>query len=350
MLMHSVSADSARQLAGLLEGASGICIFTHMHPDGDAVGSSTALLHYLESRGKHATVLLPDPCPEPISFLLPDSGVICVSDAPDAAAAALKGCDLIFGLDFNTPSRTGCAEQMFRDAAVTKVLIDHHLNPDTEAFDLMFSETEVSSASELLYHVLMALPDNGGDVFRLPSDTARAIMAGMTTDTNNFANSVFPSTLRMASALLDRGVDRDELIMLIYNRYRENRVRAMSYLLSERLRLCGNGAAYMILDKATKQRFDLRDGETEGLVNIPLTIGTVRLSILLTEDDGFFRVSIRSKKGTSANMLARESFNGGGHECAAGGRIWFPGDISGPDQAESYVLDMTARFMQKSND
>lgn len=342
--------EGTRQLASLLEGASKVCIMTHMHPDGDAVGSSTALMHYLESRGKHATVLLPDPCPETISFLLPDSGIITVSDAPEAASAAIRDCDLIIGLDFNTPSRTGCAEQLFRSATAPKVLIDHHLNPDNGVFDLIFSETEISSASELLFYVLTALPGNEGSADNLPIETATAIMAGMTTDTNNFANSVFPSTLRMASMLLDRGVDRDGLIMLLYNRYRENRVRAMSYLLSEKLTLCGNGAAYMILDKTTRQRFDLRDGETEGLVNIPLTIGEIRLSILLTEDDGYFRVSVRSKKGTSANMLARESFNGGGHECAAGGRLWFPGDIPGPEHAEAYVRDVTARFMQKSND
>ena len=182
-------------------------------------------------------------------------------------------------------------------------MIDHHLNPDRASFELVFSETEVSSASELLYQVLLALP-GVGSAERLPLDVLTPLMAGMTTDTNNFANSVFPGTLRMASELIAAGVDRDRILSDLYNNYRENRLRLMGYLLSDNLVITPEGAAVMILDKETQERFGFRQGESEGFVNIPLAVSDVKISLFLTEEDGKFRVSIRSKRGISANKLA----------------------------------------------
>jgi hypothetical protein len=179
-----------------------------------------------------------------------------------------------------------------RDSIARKVLIDHHLNPERASFDLVFSESEISSASELLYQVLLALP-GVGTADRLPLDVLTSLMTGMTTDTNNFANSVFPSTLQMASELLAAGVDRDALIDHLYHSYRENRLRAMGACLQERMRITPDGVAFIVLDRAFMERFDLQEGETEGFVNLPLGIGRVRLSLLLREDDGHFRVGLR---------------------------------------------------------
>jgi phosphoesterase RecJ-like protein len=173
-----------------------------------------------------------------------------------------------------------------------------------------------------------------------------ALMTGMTTDTNNFANSVFPSTLQMASELLAAGVDRNALLGHLYQNYRENRFRAMGAVLAERMVVRPDGVAYIILDRAFLQRFDIQEGETEGFVNLPLGIGGVRISLLLREDEGHFRVSIRSKAGVSANRLATEVFHGGGHEQAAGGKLHFPQDIATPADAEKFVSDVTARFMR----
>ena len=182
-----------------------------------------------------------------------------------------------------------------------------------------------------------------------PSATAMAIgtalIIGMTTDTNNFANSVFPSTFRMASELIAAGVDRDALLQQLYNSYRENRVRLMGYMQSEQLHILPDGAAYMILTRDIQQRFDLQEGESEGLVNVPLTIGQVKLSVLLKEDDGHFRVSVRSKKGTSAQQLARQYFHGGGHENAAGGKLYIGEDISNAADAPAYVERVLKSFL-----
>ena len=148
-----------------------------------------------------------------------------------------------------------------------------------------------------------------------------------------------------ASELIAAGVDRDALLQQLYNSYRENRVRLFGHMQANELRILGE-AACMILTKDLQQRFDVREGETEGLVNVPLTIADVRLSIFLKEDDGHFRVSIRSKKGTSAQQLAVNYFHGGGHENAAGGKLFIGEDIPRPEDAAAYVESALKSFLQ----
>jgi len=323
-----------------------VCIVVHTHPDGDALGSGSALLSYLRlRRGLQACLLLPDPAGDYLSFLAPAADMLTASADPQQAQERLARADLVVCLDMNGFSRAGILEEPLRASRARKVLVDHHAGPDRASFDLVFSETQISSASELLYQVLLALPDVGR-TDRLPLQVLTPLMAGMTTDTNNFANSVFPSTLQMASELLAAGVDRDALLDALYHRYRENRFRAMGSYLDELLRITADGVAYAVLRRDFIDRFDLREGEMEGFVNLPLGIGSVRLSVFLREDDGHFRVSLRSKPGVSARRLAAEAFHGGGHECAAGGKLHFPGDIAGPEQAASYIETMTARFMR----
>ena len=339
--------NSIRTLDGLIEAAERITIAVHTHPDGDAAGSGAALLSYLrERRGKDAVLLLPDPLPDSLTFVLPRDGVMVYEEAPETACGRIAASDLLFGMDFNAFDRTGGAEIPLRESRAEKVLFDHHLSPDRAAFDLVFSRTDVSSACEVLFDTLLALPDIAGDAGKLPAACTYALMTGMTTDTNNFANSVFPGTLRMASALLAAGTDRDDILARLYNRYRENRFRLMGYLLSEVLRITPEGVAYMILRKEDQLRFNMRQGETEGFVNLPLGIDRVRMSLFLTEQEDHFRVSVRSKKGTSANRMAASRFHGGGHELAAGGKLYFPADIPGPDDAQAYILKGIEGFFE----
>ena len=197
------------------------------------------------------------------------------------------------------------------------------------------------------------MPDIKGDASRIPALAAASLMTGMTTDTNNFANSVFPSTLAMASGLLAAGVNRDRILQDLYNSYRENRLRMEGYLLHENMKITPEGVAYMIVDKKLASEFNIREGETEGFVNMPLAIGKVGMSIFLKEDgEGFFRVSVRSKKGISANKCATRYFHGGGHERASGGRLFFsrtdgvPADINAPGEAESYIVRSVAEFFK----
>ena len=380
--MDCITQDSLFKLQTLIDGASRVSVLGHTHPDGDALGSTGGLAVYLQERGKDVTVLFPDTPSDNLCFLVqPSCPLLCYDTHPDEADARIAESDLLFLVDCNGFSRMEGLEPALKASSARKVLIDHHLNPQRESFDLVFSTPEISSASELMYWILKGLDalennvspkvdkkadaletnvspeakkkaDASGDTSVSKADNAifisipigTSLLAGMTTDTNNFANSVYPSTFRMASELIAAGVDRDALLQQLYNSYRENRVRLFGYMQAEGLRILGE-AACMILTKDIQRRFDIREGETEGLVNVPLTIAGVRLSIFLKEDIGHFRVSIRSKKGTSAQQLAMQYFHGGGHENAAGGKLFIGQDIERADEAAAYVENALKTFL-----
>ena len=346
MCMEAVSQENIRAFREAIQQSTRIAVVGHTHPDGDALGSCTALSLWLAGRGKAVSCIFPDTPADNLLFILSPKVNYLYGDAHAAAAReALETCELIIQLDCNQFSRTEGLAPFLEASSAQKILIDHHLNPDRESFDIVFSTPEISSASELLYWVLKAAEGDTLGPLGLGMTIGTALMAGMTTDTNNFANSVFPSTFRMASELIAAGVNRDALLQQLYSSYRENRVRLMGYMQYEGLKVLPEGAAYMILTKEIMTRFDLREGESEGLVNVPLSIGAVKLSVLLKEDDGHFRVSVRSKKGTSAQQLAVRFFHGGGHENASGGKLFIGPDIANAQAAEAYVLNALKTFL-----
>lgn len=336
MYMKSLNPHDIAQLENIISTASDMVIVTHMKPDGDAIGSSTALYHFLKKTGTgKVQIVINDPAPRTLDFLvsqIPQSDLKIFSEDSTLAERAISEADTIFCLDFNAFHRTDKLCPALESSIARKVLIDHHLYPDAESFDLIFSETEVSSASELLYHILMATAAIGSDTGKLPSEAATSLMTGMTTDTNNFANSVYPSTLMMTSELLAAGTDRDFILDKLFNQHSESRLRLMGHMMKDLMKITEDGVAYIILDKSTQEQYNVQEGDTEGFANMPLSIAEIRMSLLLKEDDDRIRVSIRSRKGTSANACARAYFNGGGHECAAGGRLHIP-----VEEAAAYV-------------
>ncbi len=347
--MEDIQSHNIHALERMIAESKRICITTHMKPDGDAIGSVTALFHYLNMCGKsNVKIILNDRHPAYLNFLtdgIPPESLIVHQEKPAEAEVCISDSDLVFSLDYNAFHRTDRLQKALEDSKADKVLIDHHLNPDRGSFALSFSEIDVSSASELLYNILMETGRIAHDATMLPPECAVSLMTGMTTDTNNFANSTFPSTFRMASSLLAAGVDRDRILSNLYNNYSESRLRVMGHMMKDLLTITGDGVAYMVLDKKTQTEYDVREGDTEGFVNMPLSIAKVRMSLLLKEDDGRIRVSIRSKKGTSANRCAMLYFNGGGHENAAGGKLHVPSDIMGIEDAAEYIEKYTHKFL-----
>lgn len=346
--MNTINGSDIELLDSMIRKAKNIAIISHINPDGDAVGSTLGMYGYLDSIGRKARLVYPHVWPEALGFLLSDSlaADICIhEDKPNEAEEAIRNADLIFCMDLNSFARTGdTLAGILETSEAQKVLIDHHLDPDREKFGLTFSETEISSTAEYLYYILMAMPGIAGDVLRLPPLTVTACMTGMTTDTNNFANSVYPSTFRMASSLLEAGADRSNILENLFNSYREERLRLMGELVYDKMKITGDGVAYIVLDRKSIMKYGIRDGETEGFVNLPLSIAKVRMSIFLKEDKDRFRVSIRSKAGTSANRCAVKFFNGGGHELASGGRLMKPGDVADAKAAAEYIEKVTHIF------
>ena len=353
MRMRYSNLENTHKLHECISISSDIVIATHMKPDGDAIGSCLGIYHTLKLYGKSAKIVISDSPASNLDFLISEDirkDMFIHNLRKEETEEVIKGCDLLICLDFNAFHRTDTLENPLKESQAVKVLIDHHLSPDSEAFNLVFSETEVSSASELLYHILKTLPLIDNDPRRLPLQAATALMTGMTTDTNNFANSVYPSTFMMASELIDAGVDRNNIIQKIYNSFKESRIRLQGHILKDLMTITEDNVAYIILDKETMERYNVQEGDTEGFVNIPLSIDSVKMSILIKEDDGKARVSIRSKIGTSANRCARTYFNGGGHENAAGGRLYIPADIADIKAAAEYIERNTHIFMTQENE
>ena len=352
--MTDLTPYNLAAMISLIEKADRIVIAGHMKPDGDALGSCLGMYHYLRMLGKNSCkVVLPHRTPGYLDFLIDREtagDIIVHEDKTVMAEQAVADAGLIFCMDFNAFHRTDHLEDALTKASCPKILIDHHLNPDREKFTVSFSETGISSASELTYLILMQTPSIGGEAENLPSRCALALMTGMTTDTNNFANSVYPSTLRMAADLLEAGVDRGMIISNLYNQYRESRMRLMGHVLKDLMKITADGVAYIVLDRNTLKEYYIEDGDTEGFVNLALGIARVKMSLLLKEDGDRVRVSIRSKQGVSANRCAGLHFNGGGHENAAGGRLYIPQDISGIAQAAAYIEEHTHIFMTREND
>lgn len=336
-------AEGAKALINLVSSARKIVTVAHTHPDGDAVGSSIGMAAWLESLGKEVCCLFPDTLPAMLDFLLkPERMSKCLvySNSKTLADDKISSADLILVLDLNSLSRTGAMENTLLAAKAPKFLVDHHLNPDTAQFAGVVSCQDISSASELAYYLIK---ETG--MGNIGPECAQALMTGMTTDTNNFANSTWPSTLQMASELLERGVDRNAIVANLYQRYGENRLRALGMLLDSRMKITPEGAAIMVLFKEDMVRFALEEGDTEGFVNVPLAIGKVRMSALFKEESDHFRVSLRSKKGTSAATCSNRYFHGGGHENAAGGKIYLPGDVPSPADVPAYVEQKLKEFL-----
>ncbi|MCD8208045.1 MAG: DHH family phosphoesterase [Bacteroidales bacterium] len=326
--------------------AKKIVVSAHIHPDGDSMGSCVALVSWLNGIGRQAVAVMPEKNPDSVDFITEGADPIVFYEMePEIAVQKVQEADLVVFLDMNEAKRAG--EELgaaFVASPAEKILIDHHPHPDEAFFSLTFSETEVSSTCELLFHILKLMP-GVGTAKNLPLGVATALMCGMTTDTNNFANSVFPTTLTMASELLEAGVDRDTIIEKALNSHRPRRLFLLGHLLDHKLKITDDGVAYMILTCETAEKYNGNKSDTEGFVNIPLTIGVVRMSILLWEEENWFGVSVRSKNGVSSDKCCVKYFHGGGHEKAAGGRVLKPSDAANEAEAAAYIEKVTHEFL-----
>jgi len=320
MMKNNFSNEQIAGFSELISKGKEIVIISHTNPDGDAIGSVTAMKRYLKFIGKSCSIIIPNHHPDYLSFLDPKKEILVFCDDKEKCEKIIDECDLIMALDFNQLKRVDDMEGSLRGSAARKVLIDHHPSPELEPFDLVLSTTETSSNCELLYWIFLA-----AGVTRIPVDVAEPLYVGMMTDTNNFANSVLASTFRMASDLISAGIDKEKLQHLVFGGFSESRMRLMGYLVSDKMTILpGFGAGYIMLSKEDQERFDFSEGDSEGFVNIPLSIKGVNISALFTESNGVVRVSLRSANDFSVNRMAREFFNGGGHERASGGKLYIP--------------------------
>ena len=321
MNIDIIPQDQLARLSQLISDAETILITCHKSPDGDAIGSSLGLADYLRHLGKEPVVIVPDQYPDFLMWLPNTEKIIRYDKQRDKADLLFKIADLVFCLDYIAASRVDEMEKALVSSPATRVLIDHHLNPDVPA-DLIISEPEASSTCELVFRLVWQM----GAFPTLTKQFAVPIYCGMMTDTGGFTyNSSRPEIFFIISELLTKRIDKDKIYRNVYHNYSESRIRLMGYVMYEKLVYMPEyNAAYYTLTKDELKRFRFIKGDAEGLVNIPQQIKGLRLSISLREDtekDRVVWVSLRSVDNFPCNLMAEEFFNGGGHLNASGGRL-----------------------------
>ena len=313
--------DQMAQLSHLISEANTILITCHKSPDGDAIGSCLGWAEYLRLRGKDAVVIVPDQYPDFLLWLPNTEKIVRYDKHKEKCDMLFKIADLVFCLDYNTPSRVEDMQQALVSSPAPRILIDHHLNPDVPAV-LTISHPEASSTSELIFRIVWQL----GAFALMTRQFATPIYCGMMTDTGGFTfNSSNPDIYYIISELLTTHIDKDRIYRNVYHNYSEDRIRLMGYVMYEKLvYLPEYHAAFYTLTKQEQERFHFVKGDAEGLVNIPQQIKGLKLSISLREDTEKPRlvwVSLRSVDDFPCNKMAEDFFNGGGHLNASGGRL-----------------------------
>lgn len=295
-----------------------VVITTHQKPDGDAMGSSLGLYHFLKSVGHNPQVISPTNWADFLDWMPGTNTVIDFEEHKEKSKQLIAEADWIFCLDFNILHRTKNLETYLEQASAVKILIDHHQQPQEEAFAYGISDTGKSSTCEMVYDFIV----QSGNSDKLNLDIAACLYTGVMTDTGSFRfPSTKPSVHRMVAHLLELGLHHTIIHENIYDNFLENRLRFIGNALLNRMDvLYEYNAAIMSIPKADIYKFDIKTGDTEGLVNYLLTIQGIKFAAIVIDRDEERKWSFRSKGGFDVNTFARLHFEGGGHTNAAGGR------------------------------
>lgn len=297
--------------------SSNIVITAHDNPDGDAMGSSLSLYLLFKQLGLNVTVVVPNDMPEFLHWMPGYQSVMYFHTQKNKVKHIIKDADLIFCVDYNALSRLGNMEKTVGKSSATKILIDHHPNPSDFA-DYTFSETSVSSASELVFEFI----NNVGFTKYINKEVSECLFVGIMTDTGAFSfNSSSPRTYDIISLLLKQGVDKDKIYENIYNNFSQHKLRLLGYCLSEKMTVLPEyKTGYITLTMAERKEYNYIPGDIEGVVNYPLSIGGVVFAVFFFEKEDHVKISLRSKGDFPANEFATKYFIGGGHKNAAGAK------------------------------
>jgi phosphoesterase RecJ-like protein len=316
MLTKIFDEKKVQKLETYLDKGENFVIVMHVSPDGDAIGASLGLYHYLISQGNTVNVVAPNDFPVFLKWM-PDAGSIIVYERyPDYAERLIGEADVIFCLDFNEARRMGKLAPAVEAAAARKIMIDHHPNPSNFC-RLVISHPEMSSTSEMIFRLLCAL--KAADA--ISRETAECIYTGMMTDTGAFTyRSNDPDLYLIVRELLKTGVDKDRIYRQVYQVYSESRLRLMGYALHEKMKVYPEEKTALItLSLNELNRFNYVPGDVEGFVNLPLSIEWIRFVAFIRENTDGINVSFRSEGDFPCNRFAAACFQGGGHLNAAGG-------------------------------
>ena len=310
-------------LRELIAASSQIVITCHKSPDGDALGASLGWAEYLRvCHEKDPIIVVPDAYPDYYLWLPNTEKIVRYDKHPEKGDLLLKTADLIFCLDFNESGRTELMKQSLDASAAQKVMIDHHLNPQMDTA-LTISHPELSSTSELIFRIVWQM----GDFEAMKKHFAVPIYCGMMTDTGSFTyNSSYPEIYFIVGQLLTKRINKDSIYRKVYHNFSSWAIRLRGYVMCHKLKVSDEfHVAYFSISAKEMHDFHFIRGDLEGLVNEPLRIKGLKLSISIREDDrtpNLVWVSLRSVGNFPCNKMAEDFFNGGGHLNASGGRLY----------------------------
>ena len=304
----------------LLHAPREVVIVSHRNPDGDAVGSSLGLYHYLRGRGHRCTIVLPSAYPDFLSFLPAVGDILIYDDQTQASVAKLDAAELFFLLDFNAFDRIDKVSDHFMHDERPRVMIDHHLYPEDIA-RAIFSDPTRSSTCEMIFEFIEAL----GDAARVDKAIADCLYTGILTDTGGFKYSTSPLLFRTAARLLEAGTDAYRIADHVWNNATEKQLRLLGHCLANRMELLPEfrtGIVY--LTKEDYEHFDIQRGDTEGIVNYLLRMPELMIAAFIHEQPKIVKLSMRSKGSMDVQQICKSLFRGGGHRNAAGGASFAP--------------------------
>jgi len=306
-------------IKALLAHPKRIVIVPHKNPDGDAMGSTLGLMHYLQLYQHNAVVIAPNDYPEFLKWMPSDASVLKFETQTDDSKAIIASADIIFTLDFNALHRTGDAMATVLEASnATKIMIDHHQQPDGYA-QFMYSDVSMSSTCEMVYNFIEML----GDASKINNAIATCLYTGIMTDTGSFRfRSTTSRTHQVIADLIDKGADNTEIHNQIYDTNSYDRLQLLGQALKNLKVLPEYKTAYITLSQNELDSNNFKKGDTEGFVNYALSLKGIVLAAIFIENSAehIIKISLRSKGDFSVNHLARQHFNGGGHTNAAGGK------------------------------
>lgn len=335
--MTEFHTESTATFQTLIETSKNLVIVSHKSPDGDSVGSSMALYYYLKNKGIQANISVchPDPAPGFIHWADEDNVIVNFEQQPSEVTSTLTEADLIICLDFNDLSRVGeLMEPVLKSASAKKIMIDHHLKPAVDQFDLVFSFPDRSSTCELLMEVMLATDQDS----LINETVAERLYLGIVTDTGSFRfNSVSPKTHQLAAMLINKGLKHTQVHERTFDDNTLERLQLRSYILSSCMEVWKElNTAILFLSLEDANRFNMQKGDTEGLVNVALSIQGIQCAAFFKEEKDHVRISFRSKEIFAVNEIASNHFHGGGHRQASGGR--FDGTLTDAINAFKRVL------------
>jgi phosphoesterase RecJ-like protein len=305
----------------LLSSPKRIVIVAHYNPDGDAVGASLALKLYLQQMNHIVHVLTPNSHPDCLQWMPQSETILQATINHELCSEKIQIADIVFCLDFNTFNRVGLLQKDLEESTAIKILIDHHIDPDS-SFDVVYSSTDkTSSTSELIYNFIVDMMD---DRKYMNKQIAECLYVGIITDTGSLSYSCNnKSTYYVLGDLFQYGIDGETIHRKVYDTYSKDRIRLLGFCLMEKLVVLEQFAtSYIYLTKEDLIKYNYKQGDIEGIVNYGLSIDTIRFTALFSERDDRIRISFRSKGDFNVNDFARNHFNGGGHKNASGGNYY----------------------------